>query len=77
MRYLRTAVLGLVLSLPAFAAPLVNGVTPNAGYTGGGMRATLFGSGFESTARVFFGGSEATGVTVVAGAIFAVTPPPV
>ncbi|HYO67233.1 MAG TPA: IPT/TIG domain-containing protein, partial [Archangium sp.] len=45
--------------------PLVSDVQPPAGPVDGGTLVTLKGTGFQSGARVYFSGAEATGVTFV------------
>jgi len=55
--------------------PVISTVSPPAGPLAGGVLVTLTGTGFQTGATVTFGGSAATGVTVVsATSITAVTP---
>ncbi len=46
-------------------APTVTSITPNTGSANGGTAVTIAGTGFLSGATVSFGGTSATGVTVV------------
>ncbi|MEI9901090.1 MAG: IPT/TIG domain-containing protein [Hyphomicrobium sp.] len=57
------------------AAPTVTGVSPNIGPIAGGTPVTITGTNFTGATNVTFGGSAATGVTVVNDTtITAVTP---
>jgi hypothetical protein len=49
----------------AVPAPTVTSITPNSGSASGGTAVTITGTGFLSGATVSFGGTAATGVTVV------------
>lgn len=56
--------------------PTITGISPDSGPSSGGTTVTLTGTGFASGATVRFGGTAATGVTVVSSTqITAVTPP--
>lgn len=59
------------------AAPTVTSVTPNAGKAGVGTSVTINGSGFSSggVPTVSFGGSAATGVTVLSDTVISATSP--
>jgi phosphatidylserine/phosphatidylglycerophosphate/cardiolipin synthase-like enzyme len=56
-------------------APVVSGISPNSGSTGGGTSVTISGSNFLAGATVSIGGIAATGVTVSSSSsISAITP---
>jgi hypothetical protein len=58
------------------AANVAFAVDPPVGTTSGGTTVTITGSGFSGTPAVTFGGSAATGVTVVTSQLItAITPP--
>jgi IPT/TIG domain-containing protein len=60
---------------PTPVSPTVTAITPNTGSTSGATSVTLTGTGFAAGATVTFGGTAATGVTVVnATTITATTP---
>jgi hypothetical protein len=48
-----------------FAAPVVNGVSPNSGPLAGGTPVTISGTNFAGPTAVYFGTTAATNVTVV------------
>ena len=50
-------------------------ITPNTGTANGGTGVTIAGTGFQSGATVFFGGTAATGVTVVSSTSITATTP--
>ena len=54
--------------------PRLEAVTPARGSVRGGDRVTLAGAGFVAGGRVFFGGAEATVLTVEPGALEVLTP---
>ena len=57
-------------------APTISSISPTSGTTAGGTAVTISGTGFLSGAAVSFGGTAATGVTVVSStSIKASTPP--
>ena len=58
-------VLLVCLSLMSMAAPTVSSISPTSGPTTGGTSVTITGTNFVSGATVAFGGTAATGVTVV------------
>jgi hypothetical protein len=60
----------------AAPAPTVSGVSPNTGPTGGGTPVTITGTNFASGATVTFGGTAATGVSVVNSTTISATSPP-
>ncbi len=47
------------------ATPVVTGVSPSSGSTGGGLSVTITGSGFTGATGISFGSVQATGFTVV------------
>ncbi len=56
-------------------APAVTSLSPNTGTTAGGTAVTITGTGFQAGAEATFGGTAATGVTVVSDtSITCVTP---
>jgi hypothetical protein len=55
--------------------PTVTSITPNTGSANGGTAVTIAGTGFLSGATVSFGGTAATGVTVVSGTSITATAP--
>jgi len=55
--------------------PTVTSITPNTGSANGGTAVTIAGTGFLSGATVSFGGTAATGVTVVNGTSITATAP--
>jgi uncharacterized protein YjiK/methionine-rich copper-binding protein CopC len=57
------------------AAPAVTSVSPTSGTTAGGTSVTIAGSGFAAGATVTFGGTAATGVTVVSATQITATTP--
>ncbi len=64
--------------LPNYVTPLptVTGVSPNSGTTLGGTSVTITGTNFVAGATVTFGGTDATGVSVVSPtSITCATPP--
>ena len=64
-----------IQSNAVFGQPLVTGVTPNRGSTGGGTLVTITGSDFTDATEVTFGGRAAESFTVVNnGTIQAQTP---
>jgi uncharacterized repeat protein (TIGR01451 family) len=71
-----------VLSLPncfAFgtalpSTPVITAVLPSSGVNEGNTRVTIIGSGFQSPVQVFFGGVEATIVSVAPNQIVVLTP---
>jgi uncharacterized repeat protein (TIGR01451 family) len=71
-----------VLSLPncfAFGTassgtPIITAVLPSSGVNEGNTRVTIIGSGFQSPLQVFFGGVEATIVSVAPNQIVVLTP---
>jgi uncharacterized repeat protein (TIGR01451 family) len=71
-----------VLSLPncfAFgtalpSTPIITAVLPSSGVNEGNTRVTIIGSGFQSPVQVFFGGVEATIVSVAPNQIVVLTP---
>ena len=64
-----------IQSNAVFGQPLVTGVTPNRGSTGGGTLVTITGSDFTDATAVTFGGIAAESFTVVNnGTIQAQTP---
>ncbi|MGH9601211.1 MAG: IPT/TIG domain-containing protein, partial [Terriglobales bacterium] len=48
-------------------APAIASITPNTGSPSGGTNVTITGTGFQSGARVIFGGIDGGSVTVVSG----------
>jgi IPT/TIG domain len=60
---------------PVNPAPTVTSVTPNNGLTTGGNAVTIAGTGFLAGATVSFGGTPATGVTVVSATSITATAP--
>jgi hypothetical protein len=56
-------------------APTVTGVSPTSGSTSGGTAVTITGTGFLAGAAVSFGGTAATGVTVVNSTSITATTP--
>lgn len=56
-------------------ALFITSITPNTGPAGGGTTVTISGSGFESLARVFFGGKLGTVTSVTSTTVTVVTPP--
>jgi uncharacterized repeat protein (TIGR01451 family) len=72
-----------VLSLPncfAFGTtlpttPTITAVLPSSGTNEGNTRVTIIGAGFQSPVQVFFGGTEATIVSVSFNQIVVLTPP--
>jgi hypothetical protein len=58
------------------AAPAVTALTPGTGPTTGGTGLTITGMGFQTGATVSFGGTAATGVTVVNDSSITATAPP-
>jgi hypothetical protein len=56
--------------------PTVSSVSPSNGAQGGGANVTVSGTGFLNGAKVTFGGTAATGVTVVSGTTITVVTPP-
>jgi uncharacterized repeat protein (TIGR03803 family) len=67
---------GVVYSLVNGVPAPVTGITPSSGPSGGGTPVTVTGTGFSAAVSVRFGGTFATGVTVVNPTeVTAVTPP--
>ncbi|PYP89132.1 MAG: hypothetical protein DMF61_03970 [Blastocatellia bacterium AA13] len=62
-------------SAPTNPAPSVTSVSPNSGSASGGTAVTISGSNFVAGASVTFGGTAATGVTVVNGTTITATTP--
>ena len=56
-------------------APTVSGISPTSGTTAGGTGVTITGTGFLAGANVTFGGTTATGVTVVSSTSITATTP--
>jgi len=56
-------------------APTVTAISPATGPAGGGTPVTITGTGFLTGATVTFGGTSATGVTVVSGTSITATAP--
>ena len=65
-------ILNISVKLPA---PTVTSVAPPTGAVAGGTAVTITGTGFVSGATVTFGGTAATGVTVVNGTTITCTTP--
>lgn len=57
------------------AAPTVTGVSPSSGDPAGGAHVTITGTNFTGATSVTFGGSAATGVTVVNSTMITATTP--
>lgn len=62
-------------SITPRAAPVISAVSPNRGMTTGGTSVTITGSGFMTTTNVKFGGTSATGITVVSDTQITATSP--
>jgi hypothetical protein len=60
----------------AAAVPVVSGLNPSSGPTGGGTLVTITGSGFSAATAVNFGSSAALGFTVVSDTVVRATAPP-
>lgn len=58
------------------SGPAIASVSPNIGPPNGGTNVTITGTGFDSSANVFFGGTAATNVIVVSGGQITCTTPP-
>lgn len=66
---------GSIRVVPGVCTPAVSGISPTWGPTGGGSVVTITGSCFAGGATVAFGGSPATGVTVIGSTTITATAP--